>query len=549
MYFRLEKTKICTFIILSFLFLVTIYSVNATDFLIKNKNDDVYFFVGSNGNVGIGIEGHDDYRLLVDGQMSVRGDLTLGELEVESFSFERLSSEKYIFEDGIITLTGYSDDSENFLMVDEKGETFSHGTPLDVVHGGTGLTTLTEHSLLVGNGMGNVNFIAPATTNPQRSVLISDGGEWKSLILAQDDIPTLSAEKFTSGKLNLNTIPELPASKITSGRFPLARLPSGDDDKFLVGGGDNTNPEYRKITEDDLPTSGLDAKLIKHASTDISINGNQIKSGTLDPNLIVGFSAEKITSGTLSRDLLAQSFSEVVILPLVIPPDINLIDLFWMQTPENLEELVESLGDCNINNIGVKKTVVWGNFRFKTFTCRATHFILRPNRKCREDSQIHLGVKDSFGACVKAASEHSLSVGGCIQYRHTTSGSGTPVGDCHIMPYGRGTSSTSTRHVMYKAVHQGQKFRWIPDEGVPGNCRPGTLHIGDGVCREGSYNHGYNATGHLRAAMGSKHRCGDGWSTRGCVYILGVVPYDGDAYTDYTANVYNEYKVSVPSRG
>lgn len=50
---------------------------------------------------------------------------------------------------------------------------------ISVSKGGTGLTTLTSNNLLVGNGTGNVNFIAPSTSG---NVLLSNGTSWTSTI-------------------------------------------------------------------------------------------------------------------------------------------------------------------------------------------------------------------------------------------------------------------------------------------------------------------------------------------------------------------------------
>ena len=58
------------------------------------------------------------------------------------------------------------------------GTSFTNsGNPITVAYGGTGLATLTSGSLLVGNGTGTVNFIAPGSTG---NVLTNVGGVWTS---------------------------------------------------------------------------------------------------------------------------------------------------------------------------------------------------------------------------------------------------------------------------------------------------------------------------------------------------------------------------------
>ena len=57
------------------------------------------------------------------------------------------------------------------------GTSYSASNPIPVTIGGTGLATLTSGSLLVGNGTGTVNFIAPGSTG---NVLTNVGGVWTS---------------------------------------------------------------------------------------------------------------------------------------------------------------------------------------------------------------------------------------------------------------------------------------------------------------------------------------------------------------------------------
>jgi hypothetical protein len=60
------------------------------------------------------------------------------------------------------------------------GTISSLSSPITVPNGGTGRTTLTASNLLVGNGAGNVNFIAPGANN---TVLTSNGTSWSAQAL------------------------------------------------------------------------------------------------------------------------------------------------------------------------------------------------------------------------------------------------------------------------------------------------------------------------------------------------------------------------------
>jgi hypothetical protein len=69
-----------------------------------------------------------------------------------------------------------------------------------VPKGGTGLTTLTAHAALIGNGASAITFLVPSTA---RNVMISDGTDWASRALVDADIP--DALTISGGTIN-NTI-------------------------------------------------------------------------------------------------------------------------------------------------------------------------------------------------------------------------------------------------------------------------------------------------------------------------------------------------------
>jgi len=81
------------------------------------------------------------------------------------------------------------------------------GTPLVVASGGTGLATLTANNVLIGNGTGNVTFVAPGSTG---NVLTSNGSTWTSaaasgfpsgtvMLFAQTAAPTGFTKNTTTG--------------------------------------------------------------------------------------------------------------------------------------------------------------------------------------------------------------------------------------------------------------------------------------------------------------------------------------------------------------
>jgi hypothetical protein len=66
---------------------------------------------------------------------------------------------------------------------------------IPVAAGGTGLATLTANNVLIGNGTGNVTFVAPSTTG---NVLTSNGTTWTSAAAAAFDVGTVMLFAQTS---------------------------------------------------------------------------------------------------------------------------------------------------------------------------------------------------------------------------------------------------------------------------------------------------------------------------------------------------------------
>jgi hypothetical protein len=59
---------------------------------------------------------------------------------------------------------------------------------INVASGGTGLATLTANNVLIGNGTGNVAFVAPGSSG---NVLTSNGSAWTSVAAAAFDAGTV----------------------------------------------------------------------------------------------------------------------------------------------------------------------------------------------------------------------------------------------------------------------------------------------------------------------------------------------------------------------
>ena len=78
---------------------------------------------------------------------------------------------------GFTAFSGPATTLKTFTLPDVSTTILTDNTDVTAAQGGTGLSTLTANSLLVGNGTGNITFIAPSTDG---NILQSNGTTWSS---------------------------------------------------------------------------------------------------------------------------------------------------------------------------------------------------------------------------------------------------------------------------------------------------------------------------------------------------------------------------------
>jgi hypothetical protein len=86
-------------------------------------------------------------------------------------------------------INGTDFDGTAAITVTAAGSTLSDD--VTVANGGTGLSTLTANNVLIGEGTGNVSFVAPGTSG---NVLTSDGTDWASSTPASSGIASVIAD-------------------------------------------------------------------------------------------------------------------------------------------------------------------------------------------------------------------------------------------------------------------------------------------------------------------------------------------------------------------
>jgi len=115
-------------------------------------------------------------------------------------------------------------DGTNFVAA---GGAFVNGTVLGVTSGGTGLSTLTANSVMLGNGTSSPTFVAPGTAG---NILTSNGTTWASVAIGGDGFA--SGTRMTFNQTNAPT----GWTKSTSVDDAAFRLVSGS-----VGSGGSAN--------------------------------------------------------------------------------------------------------------------------------------------------------------------------------------------------------------------------------------------------------------------------------------------------------------------
>ena len=78
---------------------------------------------------------------------------------------------------GFTAFSGPATSLKTFTLPNASAAILTDNADVTVAQGGTGLNTLTADNLIVGNGTGNVTFIAPGTSG---NVLTSNGTTWSS---------------------------------------------------------------------------------------------------------------------------------------------------------------------------------------------------------------------------------------------------------------------------------------------------------------------------------------------------------------------------------
>ena len=150
-------------------------------------------------------------------------------------------------------------DGINFVAA---GGAFVNGTVLGVTGGGTGLTTLTANSVMLGNGTSSPTFVAPGTAG---NILTSNGTTWASVAIGGDGFA--SGTRMTFNQTNAPT----GWTKSTSVDNAAFRLVSGS-----VSSGGSVNFTTAFVSQ--TPTGSISISSISGSAGATTLSTPQIPS-------------------------------------------------------------------------------------------------------------------------------------------------------------------------------------------------------------------------------------------------------------------------------
>jgi hypothetical protein len=130
---------------------------------------------------------------------------------------------------GTITATSFSGNGAGLTAINASN--VASGT-LAVARGGTGLTTLTANNVLIGNGTGNVAFVAPGSNG---NVLTSNGAAWVSSAssVTRSQLPAGSVLQVVSAT-KTDTFSTSSASDVIITGITVSITPTSTSSKILV---------------------------------------------------------------------------------------------------------------------------------------------------------------------------------------------------------------------------------------------------------------------------------------------------------------------------
>lgn len=139
--------------------------------------------------------------------------------------------------------------------------------PITVLNGGTGLTTLTANSVIIGNGISTPNFVAPGTSG---NVLKSDGTNWASAAPASGALTFLAAiDGSSSATVDFTT-------QITS-TFDMYMLTAQG---VTLGGGASNAAMQFFVSSTIVTTATYQTAALYMDGSSVIINGRPSQNGT-----------------------------------------------------------------------------------------------------------------------------------------------------------------------------------------------------------------------------------------------------------------------------
>jgi hypothetical protein len=153
---------------------------------------------------------------------------------------------------------------------------------LPVANGGTGLSTLTANSVIIGNGTSNVQFVAPGSAG---NVLLSNGTAWASAALSSMAYQASNSVSITGGSIS-----GLSSLSTSSGTVPV--MASVANGTIAIGNGTNTTAATLTAGSGISITNGAGSITIAATASNLAVFST---AGTTSWTVPAGITVCKVT--------------------------------------------------------------------------------------------------------------------------------------------------------------------------------------------------------------------------------------------------------------
>lgn len=195
---------------------------------------------------------------------------------------------------GFTKISGPTTAEKTFALPDASATILTTNAAVTVAQGGTGLATLTAENVMLGNGTGNVKFVAPGSSG---NVLTSNGTTWQSTAPTAPSVGDHCVTMHTgNGFGSTNTgVRRFTTTLVNTGTAITLTQSAGNGDSFTI----NDTGLYAMLYQDLSPASSN--------YLGITVNGSDLTTGptacTVATRVVVGYAGVTSRPTAISRTM------------------------------------------------------------------------------------------------------------------------------------------------------------------------------------------------------------------------------------------------------